>query len=88
MLERIEAAVGLAPSRLWTRRLLGVFPIRPQTCFREGRFGRAGLRTVGLVGTFGVGVGVAGGVEPGCALTSWSQTIVIHVIVLEQRFLI
>src|ERR1035437_8137165 len=49
MLESIAAAVGLAPSRLWARGLLGVFPICPQTCFRDGRLGRAGLRAIGFV---------------------------------------
>ena len=88
MLESIAAAVGFAPSRLWARRLLGVFPIRPQTCFRDARLGRAGLRAVALVGSFGVGVGVGVvvGVGLGCAVTSWSQIILIHVILVEQRF--
>jgi hypothetical protein len=60
MLESIAAAVGLAPSRLWTRRLLRVFPIRPNTCFRELRLGLAGGCGLAAVPNVAVAIAAAG----------------------------
>ena len=95
MLESIAAAVGLAPSRLWTRRLLGVFPIRPKTCFRELRLavGAASLlsRTwllplLLLVSGLGLGLGLGLRLR---LVSSWelaleSQIVVIHIVLVRS----